>query len=28
VFGPVTAVRDRLSRTARVVVYSYQEVGE
>jgi hypothetical protein len=25
VFGPVTAVRDRLSRTARVVVYSYDE---
>jgi hypothetical protein len=28
VFGPVTAVRDRLTRTARVVVYSYQEAGE
>jgi hypothetical protein len=28
VFGQATAVRDRLSRTARVVVYSYQEVGE
>ena len=28
VLGPVTAVRDRLSRTARVVVYSYQEQGE
>jgi hypothetical protein len=28
VFGAVTAVRDRLSRTARVVVYSYEEGGE
>ena len=28
VFGQATAVRDRLSRTARVVVYSYQESGE
>jgi hypothetical protein len=28
VFGPVTVTRDRLSRTARVVVYSYQEAGE
>ena len=28
VFGPGTAARDRLSRTARVVVYSYQEAGE
>jgi hypothetical protein len=26
--GPVTAVRDRLSRVAKVVVYSYQEPGE
>ena len=26
--GAVTAVRDRLSRVARVVVYSYQEPGE
>jgi hypothetical protein len=28
VFGAATAVRDRLSRTARVVVYSYEESGE
>jgi hypothetical protein len=28
VFGPVTVVRDRLSRVARVVVYSYEESGE
>jgi hypothetical protein len=28
VFGPLTTVRDRLSRTARVVVYSYEEGGE
>jgi hypothetical protein len=28
VFGPVTVVRDRLSRVARVVVYGYQEAGE
>ena len=28
VFGPATAVRDRLSRTARVVVYSYDESNE
>ena len=28
VFGQATAVRDRLSRTARVVVYSYAEAGE
>jgi hypothetical protein len=28
VMGPVTVVRDRLSRTARVVLYSYQEAGE
>ena len=28
VFGQATVVRDRLSRTARVVVYSYQESGE
>jgi hypothetical protein len=28
VFGQATALRDRLSRTARVVVYSYQEAGE
>jgi hypothetical protein len=27
-FGQITALRDRLSRTARVVVYSYQELGE
>jgi len=27
-FGAVTAVRDRLSRVARVAVYSYQEPGE
>jgi hypothetical protein len=28
VFGPVTVLRDRVTRSARVVVYSYQEVGE
>jgi hypothetical protein len=28
VFGQATALRDRLSRTARVTVYSYQELGE
>jgi hypothetical protein len=28
VFGPVTVLRDRLSRVARVVVYSYEESGE
>jgi hypothetical protein len=28
VFGAVTVLRDRLSRVARVVVYSYQEAGE
>jgi hypothetical protein len=28
VFGAVTVVRDRLTRVARVVVYSYQEAGE
>jgi hypothetical protein len=28
VFGAVTVLRDRLSRVARVVVYSYQETGE
>jgi hypothetical protein len=27
-FGPATAVRDRLSRTVRVVVYSYDESSE
>ena len=27
-FGPVQVERDRLSRVARVVVYSYQEAGE
>jgi hypothetical protein len=27
-FGAVTVLRDRVSRTARVVVYSYQESGE
>jgi hypothetical protein len=27
-FGAVTVLRDRISRTARVVVYSYQESGE
>jgi hypothetical protein len=27
-FGQITPVRDRLSRTARVMVYSYQEPGE
>jgi len=28
VFGPVLAVRDRLTRSVRVVVYSYEESGE
>ena len=28
VFGPVQVTRDRLSRSARVTVYSYQESGE
>ena len=28
VFGQAVVVRDRLSRVARVVVYSYQEAGE
>jgi hypothetical protein len=28
VFGPVTVLRDRLSRVARVVVYSYREASE
>jgi hypothetical protein len=28
VFGAVTVTRDRLTRVARVVVYSYQESGE
>jgi hypothetical protein len=28
VFGQITPVRDRLSRAARVVVYSYEELGE
>lgn len=27
-FGPVTVQKDRLSRSAKVVVYSYQEQGE
>jgi hypothetical protein len=27
-FGQITVLRDRLSRSARVVVYSYQEAGE
>jgi hypothetical protein len=27
-FGPTTTQRDRLSRSARVMVYSYQEQGE
>ncbi len=27
-FGPITAQRDRLSRSAKVTVYSYQEQGE
>jgi hypothetical protein len=27
-FTPVTVTRDKLSRSARVVVYSYQEAGE
>ena len=28
VFGPVTVQRDRLARSAKVMVYSYQEQGE
>jgi hypothetical protein len=28
VFAPVVALRDRLSRSAKVVIYSYQEQGE
>jgi len=28
VIGPITVTRDRLSRVARVMVYSYQEQGE
>lgn len=28
VFGPVVAQTDRLSRSAKVTVYSYQEQGE
>ena len=28
VFTPVVTQRDRLSRSARVMVYSYQEQGE
>ena len=28
VYTPLVAQRDRLSRTARVMVYSYQEPGE
>jgi hypothetical protein len=28
VIGQITAARDRLSRTTRVMVYSYQESGE
>ena len=28
VFEPLTAVRDRLTRSARVTVYAYQEIGE
>jgi len=27
-FGPITVQRDRLSRSAKVLVYSYQEQGE
>ncbi len=27
-FGPITVQRDRLSRSAKVMVYSYQEQGE
>ena len=27
-FGPVIAQRDRLSRSVKVMVYSYQEQGE
>ena len=27
-FAPVAAQRDRLSRSARLMVYSYQEQGE
>lgn len=28
IFGPAAALRDRLSRSAKVIVYSYQEQGE
>ena len=28
VFEPLTTVRDRLTRSARVTVYAYQEIGE
>lgn len=28
IFGPVTTLRDRLSRTARLMVYSYEEQSE
>jgi len=27
-FGPLVAQRDRLSRSVKVMVYSYQEQGE
>jgi hypothetical protein len=27
-FAPITVLRDRLSRSAKVMVYSYQEQGE
>jgi hypothetical protein len=27
-FGPMATQRDRLSRSAKVMVYSYQEQGE
>jgi hypothetical protein len=28
VFGPITTQKDRLSRSVKVMVYSYQEQGE
>ena len=28
VFSPIVAQRDRLSRTATILIYSYQEQGE
>jgi hypothetical protein len=28
VFGPIVTQRDRISRTVKILVYSYQEQGE